>query len=409
MEECSHFSTENPKEIRARCTLYLKEKYIDDFCCNKCESKFMLHICLYCGETGCFDKAHFRDHFTRFNHKYAINIRKQNVFCFLCNKYVQLPQMKGIHFPKHFNLTSKSKITPTNNFNILNNIPDRIYRKYPCTILKGSINLGNTCYLNSLFNIFLYLQPFKDYFLNLMHPKSLCENKGCIICDIYDVYREIYSKSGSIVLSNVIYSLSKKNREFLGSKQYDVHEFYIKVLNYIGEIDSKLSNIFNGTNNITYKCQNCSSSVAVQENFFNLCLTIENDYQKMVDHFYESESIDDYYCNRCLETGKCIKKYCITGFPEVLVLQVKRFEFKDKKILKMDRKIKLNKRINVNNIIYKLFGTIVHDGVPLNGHYRAYITIDGKFMSFNDEILSDVNVDEALDNMSYLTFYTKIY
>lgn len=412
MDECTHFNTENIKEMRNRFLQFLKDRNKRKFACNECQSTFMLHFCLICGESSCFKDKHFRNHYMISNHNFAINVNKQVIYCFNCNKYVNNTHFKDISTVTNtIDFEKQSKIERQSMYNhssyILNIIPDKVYKKYPCTIYKGSINLGNTCYLNSLFTTLLYLQPFKDYFLNLMHLKTNCNVNECIICDIYDVYKEIYSKSGCINLSNIVYTLVKKNSEFIGSKQYDVHELYIKLLNFISEVDQKLSNIFNGINTIVYECENCREPVRLTEKFYNLCLTFDIDAQRMIDNFFDKENVDGYNCNFCNHIGRCNKRYIMASCPEVLVLQLKRFEYKDNKTVKMNNDLALNERIVIDDVSYKFHGTIVHDGSSTNGHYRAYIYIDGKYNCFNDEFITCVSSEEALNNVSYLTFYVK--
>lgn len=449
MEKCIHINLENTKDLRDKIDIILKKFHSNlynqnvNHKCFSCESSFYLHVCLTCNYIGCSKNFHYREHFQKHGHCFSFLIQKQIIYCFICNKFINNEIYKNLNNYKYIPTTEiNTYITDKNiavkindsidNLNLcdtenylISNISDKVYKKYPCIILKGSANLGNTCYLNSLIFMFLYNEHIKNYFFGLKHIQKNCKISFCLICGFKSVYNELYSKTNSLVLNNLLFTLCKRDSYFLGSNQQDVHELFLRICNILHEDDQKVNiqdnvnkekitdlncecfihNIFSGINVLKYFCKNCGSHFIKQEPFYNLSLQIKDNVQTMLDKFYENETIVDISCGVCKTNCEFLKESTIEKFPKVLCLQIKRFELKNNKITKIDTKVENNDNIMIFNKNYSLKGVIIHQGNLNDGHYISYGFIDDDCICFNDEIIKKVKVKEMYSNQSYLLFY----
>lgn len=101
-----------------------------------------------------------------------------------------------------------------------------------------------------------------------------------------------------------------------------------------------------------------------------------------MERFWQAEStIDDYYCSKCKKTSTCGRTVDFFRLPEVLVIQLKRFEYGKFTKRKINDEIKIEKNLNLENFLnaeskekngkYNLVGMIHHFGDTDFGHYIA--------------------------------------
>lgn len=452
MNSCPHIKLENLKVLQSALKEFYGDKKDEKFECNKCNSSLYLLFCAHCFQIGCTRNKHNRMHFQEKNHFLAYNIEKRHLFCYSCEDYIRRHDLKNLYYyESHLNLESKSgdkrtesldnSIFTSEFFNdsnknqlrssirsgsqnflfkpntdsvLLDKLNDKIYKKYPCIIIKGFGNLGNTCYINSLLSILIYSDEFKNYFLGNKHCISSCWEENCILCGFKEIYTDLYSKLPGITFHNFFYRLIRKDSYFLGSKQQDVHELFIHLADLIHKTGDSVGckclmhSIFYGMNKIHFSCLACNQRFIKQEEFFDLSLQITESVSTSLKKFFDSEIVTNLNCDKCGVNAQFDRKYEASILPKLLCLHIKRFEFKNGRITKITDVIHNDNIILLGSTYFYLYGFIVHEGDINSGHYLSYVRINNKFKCFNDENIRNVKARDVQVNSSYLLFYRKI-
>ena len=157
--------------------------------------------------------------------------------------------------------------------------------------------------------------------------------------------------------------------------------------------------------------------------FYSNSFDPKSTIQESLNKFCSAEELDDsnkYKCLTCKKEQKCKKKSVIYGFPQILIIHLKRFEItnflsKTKKLsfIKVDGKINLNVRIqNIEkNESYLLFSVVNHNGSIYSGHYTTEVMgiYDKKWYDISDtNVSSSSNPSDYQSSDCYILFYKKI-
>ena len=271
----------------------------------------------------------------------------------------------------------------------------------------GLKNLGCTCYMNSLLQVFFNFIPFRE---SLLRCKCKEEKKN----SLYQVKKVFYSLK---YLQIDYYTPSDFPDNFDQEKlnvhqQMDVDEFFGNLLD---KIENRLKNtkndnlvkyFFQGRQNdmLTFQ-EGCKHHRTNINNFYSIQLQIQgkkNIYESL-DTLIEGELMNGdncIFCPECNNKFPAVKSQNFKTLPRMLIFVLKRFEFdydtmKKVKIndyyefpveLDMSKYISDNnnkKDPNLNK--YNLKSVVVHMGNCEGGHYYAYIkTKNGKWYEFND-------------------------
>ena len=93
--------------------------------------------------------------------------------------------------------------------------------------------------------------------------------------------------------------------------------------------------------------------------------------------------------------------------PSLLFVQLKRFKYDSTDLIKMNNKVEYPERIDLSSyystktddIIHRLYGVIVHDGMINSGHYYVFIKDFNKnqWLKFNDAKVTIVSEEEVFE------------
>ena len=150
----------------------------------------------------------------------------------------------------------------------------------------------------------------------------------------------------------------------------------------------------------TISCRKCGKDSVNFDNFWGLPVTLSKNksINQLLISTWKSESlIEDYYCGKCKKHRNSNKISQIFRLPQILIVQLKRFQYqfgqkyKKKDEIKIDFELQLNKTLNQNsdlkqNTKYKLKGIVHHHGEAEYGHYYADVFCDAtnKWYCLND-------------------------
>ncbi|KAM5586556.1 ubiquitin carboxyl-terminal hydrolase 25 [Rosa sericea] len=334
----------------------------------------------------------------------------------------------------------------------------------------GLKNLGNSCYLNSVLQCLTYTPPLANFCLRNQHS-SLCDSsdkerkRECPFCMLER--RIVRSLSVDLSLdapAKIRSCLNIFAEHFRHGRQEDAHEFLRYVIdachntclrlkklrrnitsnglsngngnghaNGNGQANGKANGtapasstvvmeIFGGALQSQVKCLSCGTESNKVDEIMDISLDVlhSNSLKDALQRFFQSELLDGqnkYKCERCNKLVAARKQMSILQAPNVLVIQLKRFEG----LLggKIDKSIAFEEFLVLSSFMcktsqdprpeYKLCGTIVHSGFsPESGHYYAYIKdAMGRWYCCNDQFVSLSTLQEVLSEKVYILFFSR--
>ncbi|XP_062090473.1 ubiquitin carboxyl-terminal hydrolase 25 [Humulus lupulus] len=309
----------------------------------------------------------------------------------------------------------------------------------------GLKNLGNSCYLNSVLQCLTYTPPLANFCLRKQHS-SLCDSsdadrkRDCPFCIIEK--RIVRSLSVDLALDapmKIQNCLRIFSEHFRGGRQEDAHEFLryvidachntclrLKKLRRSGGSGSGstsvVKEIFGGALQSQVKCLSCGTESNKVDEIMDISLDVlhSNSLKDALQKFFQPEVLDGnnkYRCESCKKLVPARKQMSIRQAPNILVIQLKRFEgiFGGK----IDKSIAFEDVLVLSSFMckasqdprpeYKLFGTIVHSGFsPESGHYYAYIKdAMGRWYCCNDSYVSLSTVQDVLSEKVYVLFFSR--
>lgn len=160
-------------------------------------------------------------------------------------------------------------------------------------VIRGLVNLGNTCFFNSIMQNLLAIDRLRDYFLNLDGGSF-----GPLTMALKKLYMEAYTESeirSSINPRSLFGSLCSKAPQFRGYEQHDSHELLHvlldglcteeisarKQITSVSQIEISVNksitfvdSIFGGQLSSTVCCLECGHSSIVYEPFLDISLPV---------------------------------------------------------------------------------------------------------------------------------------
>ncbi|KAL6570561.1 Ubiquitin carboxyl-terminal hydrolase 25 [Orobanche gracilis] len=329
-------------------------------------------------------------------------------------------------------------------------------RKYGSPPL-GLRNLGNTCYLNSVLQCLTYTPPLANFCLRQLHS-SVCDSKAgkqkeeCPFCILE---RRIALSLNSEAVSDAPLKINSYLRvygeHFHTGRQEDAHEFLRYVIDAChntclrikklqqqqqqrgkfgtangGDIswsaETVVKETFGGELQSQVKCLSCGVESNKIDEIMDISIDILHcgSLREALQKFFQPEVLDGnnkYKCDNCKNLVSARKQMSIHQAPNVLVVQLKRFEGmsggKVDKSIAFDETLVLSSHMSKGNKDahpeYNLFGTIVHSGFsPDSGHYYAYIkNATGRWYCCNDSYVSVSTLQEVLSEKVYILFFSR--
>ena len=171
----------------------------------------------------------------------------------------------------------------------------------------------------------------------------------------------------------------------------------------------------------TSKCQNCGSSSNVQDFGYALQIRFEGDTtltQILEDTTFGGNLIPGRRCDDCSTTADTVQTVCLETSPDVLVLQLVRFNADGSKNM---ARISFREHLNLTQfttdrehpVHYRLVSVVHHQGAIDGGHYIcAAKGPTGAWNEINDkQVRRNVRIGAALkpkdDFTPYLLFYVR--
>jgi ubiquitin C-terminal hydrolase len=340
------------------------------------------------------------------------------------------------------------------------------YEKYKEKGLSGLANLGNTCFLNSTMQVLSHTYELNQFLETQKYKKMLNNKCDSALLIEWDNLKTILWNENCIVSPQKFVKVVQKVAQikgldmFTGFNQNDLPEFLIFVIDcFHNAISREVKMTIEGEmkdekDKIAVKCfekvkqmfekdyseiwsifygvivSNIEHAVTgekvnmVPEPYFiiNLPIPEENKSPTLLDCFdlyVEGELLDGDNCLTLEKTGEKIpirKNIIFWSFPNILVIDIKRFNAMNRKNQKLVdfplENLNLSKYVigyNKDSYVYDLYGVCNHSGSVMGGHYTSFVkNANGKWYHYNDTSVSEVALpQQIITPKAYCFFYRK--
>ncbi|KAL0904142.1 hypothetical protein M5K25_026216 [Dendrobium thyrsiflorum] len=307
-------------------------------------------------------------------------------------------------------------------------------------------NMGNTCFMNAVLQCITHTVPLVEKLRAESHSTTcsgFADNDGefCSFCALRNHVAESIMKSGFVVTPrSFAYNLSKISSYFQPGEQQDAHEFLSCLLDsihtsYLKPIykdhqflssreESPVNQVFGGCLRSQLRCLECGHCSDTYEPIVDLSLEIDDvdNLTEALESFTKTEMIDDpdikFTCEGCKAQVSMEKQLKIEQPPNVIALHLKRFTNTDYSVLKICKFVKYPLELDLmpflssprenEQLIYELYGIVVHSGSCYFGHYYCNIrTSPTTWYQMNDSLLDTISESNVLDEEAYILFYMK--
>ncbi|XP_051547729.1 uncharacterized protein LOC127437100 isoform X2 [Myxocyprinus asiaticus] len=256
----------------------------------------------------------------------------------------------------------------------------------------GLQNQGATCYLNAVLQSLFMTEDFRKAIMKL---NGETRKQKCLSFELQDLFKCLESREGIVTTKGITNALDVTNV----CEEQDAAEFLQKILSMI---EPEPSEIFHGKKKHSSTClQSQHESIEEINSFCFLAIAMDSDQhvinvQKSFNSQFEAtllEGEDQLYCENCQMMTDMKISYTILQVPQVLVLQMQRFnlDYYSMTFLKNNCDVEIPLHLSVQDeggvhYVYDLYAVINHSGSLSGGHYFANIKSfeNQQWYQFND-------------------------
>ena len=287
------------------------------------------------------------------------------------------------------------------------------------TGLVGLKNQGATCYLNSLLQSLYFTTAFRKAVYQI--PTEQEADRTNSAWALQRLFYQLQTNDNAVPTAELTLSFGWESKHIF--EQQDVQELSRILMEKMEErmkgteAENALAKMFVGKMKTYISCINVDYESSKLEDFWDIQLNVSGnkDLDSSLRDYIQVETMDGenkYYAeNFGLQDAK--KGVIFESFPQVLHLQLKRFEYD----INRDAMMKVNDRYEFPETfdaspylaadadksepyIYQLYGVLVHSGDLNAGHYYAFLRPEknGHFYKFDDDRVTRATLKEAMDD-----------
>ncbi|KAI9284005.1 hypothetical protein BC943DRAFT_326818 [Umbelopsis sp. AD052] len=169
--------------------------------------------------------------------------------------------------------------------------------------------------------------------------------------------------------------------------------------------------LFEGVFSNETRCLTCETVTSRDEAFMDLSIDVEmnSSITSCLRQFSASETLchkNKYFCDVCSGLQEAERRMKIKKLPNILALHLKRFKYQEQlqKYIKLTYRVMFPFELRLFNTcddtedpdkLYELWACVIHIGSgPHHGHYVTIIKSNGKWLLFDDDIVTSINEEE---------------
>ncbi|TFB05011.1 Ubiquitin carboxyl-terminal hydrolase 21 [Trichoderma ghanense] len=283
----------------------------------------------------------------------------------------------------------------------------------------GLKNQGATCYLNSLLQSLYFTNAFRKAIYEI--PTENDETMQNSAYALQRLFYQLQTSEQAVGTNELTKSFGWETRHIF--EQQDVQELSRKLMERMEEkmkgtkAENVLPELFSGKIKTYISCINVPYESKRIEDFWDIQLNVSGNKNLLesFQDYIQVEKMDgenQYFAGDQYKLQDANKGVIFCSFPDVLNLQLKRFEYD----IQRDMMMKINDRYEFPEVfdaspylmeeadrsepwIYQLHGVLVHSGDLNAGHYYAFIkpTKDGWFYKYDDDKVTKATLREVLE------------
>ncbi|XP_036256831.1 ubl carboxyl-terminal hydrolase 18 [Molothrus ater] len=315
----------------------------------------------------------------------------------------------------------------------------------------GLYNLGQSCCLNSLLQVFLMNIHFTRILRRITVPPSPAQRRSNVPYQMLLLLEKMQSgKCKAVGPTELACCLSEHRVELF--VQHDAAQLFLTLWNLLKkqmkkpELVKELRDLYTICIQEHVACQKCSFEVKSKSTMLTLPLPVldANSHrlktlEDCLQYFFHPEELTGQnmcFCQQCGRKTPFLQSMKLVHLPQTLTLHLKRFCFERSSCThKLSHSLPFPQELDLRQVLtesqcqaddsekatwqYELFAVVAHSGSASCGHYCAYIRrlTDCKWYCFNDSEVCQVSWDDVKctygrSNLywretAYLLFYMK--
>lgn len=283
--------------------------------------------------------------------------------------------------------------------------------------LVGLHNIGQTCCLNSLIQVFMMNMDFRMILKRITVPWGAEEQKRSVPFQLLLLLEKMQdSRQKAVLPSELVQCLQKYNVPLF--VQHDAAHLYLTIWNLTKDqitdrdLAERLQALFTIWMQESLTCVGCAAESSRRSGLLTLSLPLFDTDSKPLKTledalrcFFQPKELassDKCFCESCGKKTPWKQVLKLTHLPQTLTIHLMRFSAGNSRTEKICHSVYFPQSLDFSQVLptekdlgdteeqseihYELFAVIAHVGMADFGHYCAYIRnpVDGKWFCFND-------------------------